>query len=97
LKGSVKVTKLNKKDQPEVILDESYVKLSKLTSRKLTKSKLEKFMKENPGLIAGVTAKEARSAQKRLEKFMKSDPIGRQILENNKQLLKNPVERKSNA
>ena len=78
----------------EIVFDESYKKLSELTSKKLTRKELEAFMKENPGLITIVSDKEVREARKKYEEALKKDPVGRLILEREKRMMKAPKDRK---
>ena len=68
----------------EIKFDESYKKLAKFKKEEITKDRLEKFMKENPGLIIKVTAEEAQEGQRKLEKRLANDPIGKMMLEESK-------------
>ncbi|NHJ86620.1 MAG: hypothetical protein FK734_14230 [Asgard group archaeon] len=72
----------------DIEYDESYKKLTVLKKGKITKEKLEKFMKENPGLIIKVSAKEAKDGQSKLEEYMKKDPLGKLILDESEQVFK---------
>jgi len=82
------------KESIEVVVDESYKKLSEFKSKKLTRKDLEKFMKENPGLITVISEKEVREARKKYEAALEKTPTGRLILEREKQMLKAPKDRK---
>ena len=82
------------KEKKEVKLDKSYLKLNDLVKKGLTKEKLTKFMEENPDLIVHVTADRVQKSHDQLKKFMETDPIGKQILEEDEKILDKKITKK---
>lgn len=71
-------------DDIKIKYDEATIKLHNLLEEKPTKEKIEKFIKENPGIIIKVSAKEAKLAQEKFITLLEKNPSGRQILEEEK-------------
>jgi DNA gyrase/topoisomerase IV subunit B len=67
---------------------EYYEKWKKFRKEKITKERLDQFIKENPGFIKIVSAEKAVKAQKAFEKKMQEDPIGKLYLDESETLLK---------
>jgi precorrin-4 methylase len=72
--------KIHPKQDLERRFDASYIKLTRFLRNKPTREKLEKFMKENPGLIIYVSKEKAEAAHKKLKEYLKKDPAAAQLL-----------------
>ncbi|MFX0023928.1 MAG: hypothetical protein ACFE9S_16495 [Candidatus Hermodarchaeota archaeon] len=75
-------------DEKNINFDESTTKLRSFLEKKPNREQLEIFIKDNPGLVIKISAKEAEKAQKEYLKFMEKNPAGKQILEEEKLWMK---------
>lgn len=69
------------KQKPESRFEVSYTKLTKFLKLNPARKKLEKFIKENPGLIVYVPKEKVKAAHAEFEEYMEKHPIEKQIHE----------------